>query len=320
MSLKDVRAAVENFLKSDRPQAIAISGKWGSGKTYFWNEVIKDASSKALVKKYSYVSLFGLNSLADLKSSIFDNAVAAEDVSEGATSSTWVHNAAEALWAVDAYDLQGAKGPIRRLWNRVWKSTSPVLPPLSAWGGVARSLSFMAIREYVICLDDVERKNAGLPLKEILGLVSLLKEQRNCRVVVILNDDELGEEKSYLSGFKEKVFDNEIVFSPSVEECARLVFTDEWEHSREVTGKVLRLDIRNIRILQRIRRVIEVLMPYVKEKDEALSRQLIHSSVLLTWCYNSRESSVPAYEMVKDTSYADIRGCDKGDGWEERME
>ncbi|RDS79152.1 hypothetical protein DWU98_19300 [Dyella monticola] len=72
MSLKDVRTAVERFLKSDSPQAISISGKWGSGKTYFWNQVIKSASQQGLVKKYSYVSLFGTNNLAELKSAIFD--------------------------------------------------------------------------------------------------------------------------------------------------------------------------------------------------------------------------------------------------------
>lgn len=144
MSLKDVRVAVENFLKSDRAQAIAISGKWGSGKTYFWNQVIKDASSKGQAKKYSYVSLFGTNNLADLKSAIFDNAVSAKDVIAGASSSTWVENAKE---VIKSSSLEEAKDPGRRLLNFGRKNISQVTPLLGSWGGVARSLSFFAIKK-----------------------------------------------------------------------------------------------------------------------------------------------------------------------------
>lgn len=301
MSLKDVQVAVEKFLKSDRPQAIAISGQWGSGKTYFWNQVIRDASSKGLVKKYSYVSLFGTSNLAELKSAIFDNAVSAKDVDAGASSLTWAENAKEVM---QSSSIKEAKAPGRRLLNLGRKNISQVTPLLGAWGGVARSLSYFAIKDYVICLDDIERKSAGLPLKEILGLVSMLKEQRGCRVVVILNIDELGGDRATLDTLKEKVFDGEIVFSPSVEECAKLVFTEEWEHSKEVADKVIRLGIKNIRIMQRIRWVIETLLPYVKDKDIVLTRQLIHSSTLLTWCYYSRGAGVPSYDFIKSDGFA----------------
>lgn len=303
MSLKDVQVAVEKFLRSENSLAIAISGKWGSGKTHFWNQVIKDASQQGLVKKYSYVSLFGMNNLAELKSAIFDNAVSAKDVASGASSSTWTENAKAVM---RSSSIDEAKDPSRRLLNFGRKNISQVTPLLGSWGNMARALSFFAIKNYVICLDDVERKGADFPLKEVLGLVSMLKEQRDCRIVVILNDDELDSDRMILDAFKEKVFDGEVVFSPSVEECAKLVFTDEWKYSKEVTGKVVLLGIKNIRILQRIRRVIETLLPYVTGKDEALTRQLIHSSILLTWCYNSRESDVPSYEMVKNTSYATL--------------
>jgi hypothetical protein len=310
MSLKDVSVAVKNFLKSDQPQAIAISGEWGSGKTYFWGEVIKEASNAGAFKKYSYVSLFGINNLVDLKATLFDNALSAEDVRDGTSSSTWVKNAKEAFDAIDAYRLEDSKKPLLWLTKWIWKIFSPLLPALSAWGGVAKSLSFMAVKNYVICLDDVERKGAGLTLKEVLGLISLLKEQKGCRVAVIFNDDVLDEKDDFKTS-KEKVFDAEIVFSPSAKECAKLVFDDQWEHSHEVIDKVVRLGVKNIRVLQRIRRVIETLLPYVKGKDMALTKQLIHSSILLTWCYSSRGKDVPLYEIVKNVSMSTWRKRDE---------
>lgn len=303
MSLKDVQISVEKFLSSDQPQTIAISGEWGSGKTYFWNQIIRSASFKGKGDKYSYVSLFGMGNIADLKSAIFDNAIEMEDVRSGATSYTWVKNAAAALQAFDNYQLNEVKAPIGRILSGLWKRISPVLPTVSAWGGVAKSLSFMAIKDYVICLDDIERKAAGLLIKEVLGLASMLREERHCRVIMILNVDALGADNDDLKTFKEKVFDVDIVFSPTAEERAKLVFSDEWELSRPVADKVVRLGIKNIRIMQRIRRVIETLLPYVRDKDAALTRQLIHSSALLTWCYYGRGEEVPAYDTIRSDGF-----------------
>lgn len=322
MSLKDVEGAVKKFIESGHPQAIAISGSWGSGKTHFWGDFIKKNSKKATFKKYSYVSLFGINDLSDLKATLFDNAVSARDVEDGdgANSSTWAKNAKEAYEAIDGHRLKDSQKPLQGLAKWAWKIFSPVLPALSVWGGVARSLSFMLIKDYVICLDDVERKGESLPLKEVCGLISLLKEQKGCRVVVILNDGELDKEKDVFDNFREKVFDNEIVFSPSAGECAKLVFNDKWEYreySDSVIKKVVRLDIKNIRVLQRIRLVIESLLPYVQGKDEALTTQLIHSSVLLTWCYNSRGKGVPSYELLKDLSSSTWRSSGDGGSKEE---
>ncbi|KRB46438.1 hypothetical protein ASD82_05475 [Rhodanobacter sp. Root179] len=132
----------------------------------------------------------------------------------------------------------------------------------------------------------------------------MLKEQRGCRIAVILNMDELDNDKPILDALKEKVFDGELVFSPSTEECAKLVFTNEWEYSKNVAEKVIRLGIKNIRIMQRIRWVIETLLPYVKDKDIALARQIVHSSVLLTWCYYSRGVGVPSYDFIKSDGFA----------------
>src|SRR5581483_11388154 len=45
---------------------IALSGKWGTGKSYLWKEV-QGASEDGKVKDAVYVSLFGLARIADLK-------------------------------------------------------------------------------------------------------------------------------------------------------------------------------------------------------------------------------------------------------------
>ena len=40
MSVLDVKAALNGFLSSDDPRAVALTGNWGRGKTFFWNLAI----------------------------------------------------------------------------------------------------------------------------------------------------------------------------------------------------------------------------------------------------------------------------------------
>jgi hypothetical protein len=51
-----------------------------------------------------------------------------------------------------------------------------------------------------------------MELKEVLGLISELKEQKNCSVVMILNEDELEDNKEALDKYKEKVVDYEFSY------------------------------------------------------------------------------------------------------------
>ena len=48
-------------------------------------------------------------------------------------------------------------------------------PAIEAW-------SFMSVSDSLICIDDLERKGSSLELKDVLGLISLLKEQKKCKV------------------------------------------------------------------------------------------------------------------------------------------
>lgn len=69
MSLELVENEIRRFLSSGEPEVICVSGHWGVGKTYAWNRYVQDAQRKRRfeLKRYSYVSLFGINSLDELK-------------------------------------------------------------------------------------------------------------------------------------------------------------------------------------------------------------------------------------------------------------
>jgi hypothetical protein len=59
------------------------------------------------------------------------------------------------------------------------------------------------IENVIVCFDDFERISDKLKLKDVLGLISELKEQKKCTVVLILNKKELKDED--LSKYKDKI-------------------------------------------------------------------------------------------------------------------
>jgi Cdc6-like AAA superfamily ATPase len=75
MSVSKVKSALVDFVKGEKDRAIVLKGDWGTGKTYLWKQVVLESRDLFHKRNYSYVSLFGLNSLKDLKKSIYENKV-----------------------------------------------------------------------------------------------------------------------------------------------------------------------------------------------------------------------------------------------------
>src|SRR5690606_40896657 len=93
MSIEVVKEQVKKFLSSNAPEVLAIKGDWGVGKTYTWNQYLYEFKSEISMHRYSYVSLFGINSLNELKFTIFENSVKREIIGENASIETFKENA-----------------------------------------------------------------------------------------------------------------------------------------------------------------------------------------------------------------------------------
>ena len=74
MSLSKTKERLVRLLGQDGNSVIALSGKWGTGKTHLWNEV-KEAWNDEKVKKALYVSLFGLSSVDQVKRKLIESAI-----------------------------------------------------------------------------------------------------------------------------------------------------------------------------------------------------------------------------------------------------
>lgn len=290
MSIHVIKDQIFQFLSSDTPEVMAIKGEWGVGKTYSWKKFLLEANSSngVCLDRYSYVSLFGINSLEAFKYTIFENTVKKEMIGTEASLETFKSNTTGLIESLGRQSINLFKGV------PIVKSFSPAI----------ETISFLSLNSTLICIDDLERKGGGLKIKDVLGLVSLLKEQKKCKIVLLLNDGEKGL-KDY-SKYREKVIDIELKFAPSPEECAAIAYSGDKEYFPRLTELVTNLDIRNIRILKKIERVIDLAIPLANNYEPEIADQILHSLALYSWCYfcSNTSEDIPTLEFVTSKGYS----------------
>ncbi|PJZ59680.1 P-loop NTPase fold protein [Leptospira adleri] len=284
MSLDTIKSQINIFLKSDLPEVLAIKGAWGSGKTYTWNKVLLEAKSRNEIsfERYSYISLFGINSLEALKYAAFENSIKRNLIGTTPSLKTLKENA-KAIFESSGRKLIGfiKEGPyVRNFSNAV------------------TFFSSLALSKTIVCIDDLERIGKGLPLKDLLGYISFLKEQRNCKIVILLNEGEEGLDDYFK--YKEKVVDIELKFAPSPAECASIAYTGSGELYDYLRNLSQELEIKNIRILKKIENLFLLVEPYVKKYETETVERIFRSLALFSWCYYSASDETPPLEIVLD--------------------
>ncbi|MFL1475470.1 P-loop NTPase fold protein [Pseudomonas grimontii] len=262
MSVIQVEKALHDFAVNRMGSAIVLKGEWGTGKTYLWNSVIAKNRSNFARVNYSYVSLFGINSLADLKRSVFENTVPSKSAGDVTTKNSVVEN-------IKKLDFSDGVVGLRKIFGY---GREAKIPFVGSFGGVIDSIQYSLVTETIICIDDFERRGNSLSARDVLGLVSNLIEKKNCSVILILNEGSLKPDDEFFT-YSEKVFDYEIVFSPSVQESASLVFSPSGEARKIVSENAIKLKINNVRLLKKIDYFAGLLHERLNGCNELVQRQ-----------------------------------------------
>lgn len=284
MSIKLVESEIRRFIAAREPEVICLTGRWGVGKTFAWNRYLRDACTNNGVglKRYSYVSLFGVNSLDEARYAVFENSVTSSGIGIEPSLETLRSN---------------AKDVLERLGKRVFGFLN--LTPLTRdYVGGLGPVWFSSVKETLICIDDVERRGQDLSVRDVLGLVSNLKERKACRVVLILNDEALEEEKEDFQRYFEKVVDACLVFAPSAEDCARIALVSNSRIGRLLAQRCVALGISNIRLIKKIERCVQTVEPLLAEFDEQVLNQAVQSLALLGWSKYEPDSA-PSLAFLK---------------------
>jgi hypothetical protein len=282
MSMKLVEDEIKRSLATTEPEVICVRGHWGVGKTYAWNRFLEEARGQENgigLKKYAYVSLFGLTSLEELKYAIFENTVS----TTGPAEEPGFHSMqANVLEITKKFSKQKLLPVLQQL---------PIIKGYA--GGVTPVLSFMMVKNLLICVDDIERRGEKLSMRDVLGLMSNLKIQKHSKICLILNDDAEDREKDQLDTYFEKVVDKSLHFLPSPGDCVKIALTAEGPTAELLREDCVTLGISNIRVLKRIEYFVGKIEPLLKEFDEGVLRQAIQTIALLGWCVYEPKNAPP---------------------------
>lgn len=283
MSTELIGREIARFLGSSEPEVLCLRGAWGVGKTFLWNKLLLEArdAQKIALPRYAYVSLFGTQSLDELKASV----VTATDPIE------YIGQPAEPDEAIKR-KIPRASTTMRLL---------PYLGLLPLIGTelakVAQSLSFYAVREQLVCLDDLERKSDSLRLKDVLGLATNLRDQQKCKVIIVLNDSAFSKADSGdFNTYFEKAIDSHVSFEPTALECATIALKNE-PLDRLVSIYAVKLNISNIRVLMKIRRLALLMMDACGNCSEAVREAAVKSLTLAAFSRNI--SGAPTLDFLK---------------------
>lgn len=283
MSLTQIEKQIIIFLETDKPEVMVIKGAWGVGKTFSWRRFLQENKNNLKLGQYSYVSLFGISSLENLKYCLFESSISTEIIGSEPTLETARKNA---LGVIDRLSRKGVQ----------WFMSAPILKSFSS---NFESLLFMSLQNTLIVIDDLERKGDGLKTRDVLGLISLLKEQKSCKVVLLLNDGTIGMEE--YSNYKEKVVDVELLYDPSARECAEIAFDSNNNFYNYLSDCTTSLDIKNIRVLKRIERLVHMTYPYLTGCEIEMLYATVHSLTLFCWSYYcfDKNSEIPSLDYIR---------------------
>ncbi len=279
--MEAARKELEEFFKSGEAGVFVLKGKWGVGKTHLVRDVVEGNSNKQGGIKHAYVSLFGVNSTEELTEAIFV---------EMATNAKALKKGAGELedFTKDTGNIFG------ELFNRTVRFSTKI------W-------MLKAVPKSKIIIDDIERRDEELSIKNLLGFLSQLKEQKNCQIVLVFNEGELDKAtQEEFDRYREKVVDREIELIPSVEKIIEFGLKEEnsefdLKKENPVVIKVLQqLEVDNIRAVQRIKEFLDRLEPLILHLPQEAQNEVISSAVRLSWFYFVRNKDGITWKFIKN--------------------
>ncbi|WP_205962337.1 hypothetical protein [Neopusillimonas aestuarii] len=297
MTVELVRAEIQRFLETDDRIALCLSGKWGVGKTHTWDTLLAQAFSTGNVSpaRYSYVSLFGLESLGDVRRSLFENTVESAAFKPAQPFQPTLNRVSNRLSQL-ASKWRAGTGVIRGL------------PIIADYSSLVEKAGFLDVRDQIVCFDDLERMSDKLALKDVLGLISILKERKRCKVILLLNSEVLtGNNDEAFRIQLEKIIDIKLEFSPTPMEAAAIAVPDQTSQKfKWVADNAIALGISNIRTIFKLLRIANRLEEILSSYDERILKQAIHSACLYGFALYQPTDAPPIEKIVNSTPWAHL--------------
>ena len=172
--MDDLVESILDYIRADYTDyAIMINGEWGSGKTYFWNNKVRNKIESIQIngKKFNtiYMSLYGISNLEEISKKIF----------------------------IETTQLMDKN--LKRFMESKGQTTIPEYAKtgldMANFFGVTQNgdkidyANFFSTDDKILCFDDLERANVDVI--DILGYINNFVEHDHIKTIIICNEKEL---------------------------------------------------------------------------------------------------------------------------------
>jgi hypothetical protein len=281
MTLKSTKSHLVQLLADPDNRVVALSGKWGTGKSHLWREV-REASTDTSIGNALYVSLFGLTDMNQFKLKIVQSVIPNAERNP-------------AIWE----QVQTGYGAVKK----VLKSLHP---GFSALDELALLAVPSMLKNRTIVLDDIERKHDKLNIDEVLGFIDEYTQLHGARIVIILNSDKLAD-KGIWDKMREKVIDEEVRLDTSPSEAFEIAISlRPSPYAELIRATVETCQLTNIRIIGKVVKTVNRLLEGRGQLSDAVLRRTIPSSVLLAAIYYNGIEDGPTFDFVLNSDAFDV--------------
>lgn len=174
------------------PYAIMLDGEWGSGKTYFVKNILKDSIDKKII----YVSLYGIDSLDEISNAIiFSN----------------IKNKNNKIVLASNLGINIGKLLLN---NYLPKELVKVKKEVFKEIDFKEAFEDKILKDKFLIFDDLER--CKLPLNEVFGYINNYVEHQNIKVMIVANENKIKENCANYTKIKEKLISQTINYIPNL--------------------------------------------------------------------------------------------------------
>lgn len=304
----EYKQQIKNFLEDEENYSLLISGSWGVGKTYLWKEIENEINPKIIHKENLWKKFKSninfLNHLIILFSIIKQCVgITLMSITEYFNLCNYIKNPNKQVKNIVYVSLFGKehyKEVLEEITLKAYKHNKILyfIRNITFWKlSVGTFLQLFITKNFkniIVCLDDLERKSDKLDIKDILGLINQLKEEK-CKVILISNKDELSnnkeKDKEIFDTYKEKCIDLNIHIHSKTEVVSQILK----EKNPEIPKEIIPDSIYQIENLRNLNKIIKALEFFNKELQ--LADRLEQNKEYKAFFTKISESIVSAYEI-----------------------
>ena len=201
---------VKDYLTRESNNALLITGQWGVGKTYFFDNKLSEEIKGISIKKNESVkykpiriSLSGVTSIDDIERRIV--AELYPSLNKGTKIGKGIFKFLLSLPKIKEY--------------------IPEIPNSDVIDSETDNL--------IICFDDLERRSKTFPIDSLIVYINNLTENNNLKTIIIANTNKI--EDNNFDEIKEKLIGREIEYKINIEEVFDTLIQSEFQSFSEYT-------------------------------------------------------------------------------------